>query len=188
MIPVPEYWQAVALGIEAEDRKATLFIRQNDSLGAAREAILRDLIRRQTPEPFRVRTGFVFQVNPEPWSSRQCDILVYDPTVAQPYYEIGELVVVPRPAARAVVEVKTGLEERTFNELLGVWETTFWLPVPTIGFAYGGVSCRRPEEPQQADRDEPAAEDSPGAEAVRGPEGHHQLDRPGVERRGQGRP
>src|ERR1700732_4077708 len=66
-----EYWSAVAQGIDAENRKATLFVRQNPSLGLAREAILRNLVERQTPAPFTVATGFAFaypdpSIQPEP--------------------------------------------------------------------------------------------------------------------------
>jgi hypothetical protein len=139
---MPDYWQAVARGIDAEDQKATIFVAQNDSLGVAREAILRDLLVKQTPEPYRVSTGFIYLPNPEPWSSKQCDVLVYDPTVSQPYYAIGGFSVVPRRAAKLVIEVKTNLELETFRETLDVWKTTYWLPIPTLGFAYEGVTFK----------------------------------------------
>jgi len=38
-----------------------------------------------------------------------------------------------------VIEVKTNLDKATFQQILDVWETTYWLPVPTFGFAYEGV-------------------------------------------------
>ena len=41
-----------------------------------------------------------------------------------------------------VVEVKSNLKERTFHDILGVWRTTDWLPVPTLGFAYDGVAFK----------------------------------------------
>jgi hypothetical protein len=40
MLPIPEYWQAVAKAIDAEDAKASIFVKHNASIGAAREAIL----------------------------------------------------------------------------------------------------------------------------------------------------
>ena len=34
MLPIPEYWQAVARAIDAEDAKASIFIKHNASIGA----------------------------------------------------------------------------------------------------------------------------------------------------------
>jgi hypothetical protein len=139
VLPIPEYWQAVARAIDAEDAKASIFIRHNASVGSAREAILKDVLSRQTLEPYRVTSGFVFHPPSENWCSRQCDVIVYNPMVARPYYAIGELAVVPREAAKLVIEVKTELDEKAFKEMLNVWESVFWLPVPMLGFAYDGV-------------------------------------------------
>lgn len=60
MLDVPEYWQAVAGGIDAEETKASLFIKHAPSIGVAREIILRELLVRHTPEPFRIATGFIY--------------------------------------------------------------------------------------------------------------------------------
>jgi hypothetical protein len=146
-IPDPAYWQAVANGINAENQKATIFLKHNPSIGIAREAILRDLLVKQTPEPFRVATGFIYEYGTVPWSSKQCDVLVYDPTTSQPHYAIGGLSVVPRKAARVVVEVKTTLEKETFTQIMGVWKKlhesvgkTQWIPPPTLAFAYDGMT------------------------------------------------
>jgi len=144
VIPIPEYWEAVARSIDAENQKANIFITHNDSLGVAREAILRDLLVKQTPEPYRVSTGFVYyaEAKPKPWSSKQCDVLVYDPTASQPYYSIGGLSVVPRRACKLIIEVKTRLKQETFKQILGVWGSTFWLNVPTLGFAFEGETFK----------------------------------------------
>lgn len=139
MLPILEYWQAVAKAIDAEDAKASIFVKHNASIGAAREAILKDVLSRQTLEPYRVTSGFVFHPISDNWCSRQCDVIVYNPMVARPYYAIGELAVVPREAANLVIEVKTELDDKAFQEMLDVWESVFWLPVPMLGFAYDGV-------------------------------------------------
>jgi hypothetical protein len=140
MLPIiPEYWQAVARAIDAENAKASIFIKHNASIGAAREAILKDVLSRQTLDPYRVTSGFVFHPTSNNWCSLQCDVIVYDPSVARPYYAIGELAVVPREAASLVIEVKTGLDEEEFGKILRVWESVFWLPVPMLVFAYEGV-------------------------------------------------
>lgn len=140
MIKIPEYWQAIARGIDAEEQKASILIRHNASVGAAREAILRDVLVKQTPVPYRVASGFVFVDQPQEWCSKQCDVLVYDPTVAQPYYSIGDLCVVARWSAKLVSEVKSRLDQEAWSELLGIWSDTSWVPVPTLGFAYDGVT------------------------------------------------
>jgi hypothetical protein len=143
MIPFPDYWQAVAHGIDAEERKASLLIKHSGSVGVAREAILRDVLVKQTPEPFRVATGFVYQPTPEPWTSKQCDLLVYDPTVAQPYYTIAGMVVLPRHATRLAIEVKTNLSSSEFEDALSLVRSVGWLPIPTMCFAYEGVTVER---------------------------------------------
>jgi hypothetical protein len=147
MILIPEYWHAVARGIDAENDKATIFIHHNASLGVAREAILRKVIIDHTPEPFKVQTGFVCHVQDNidtgeqssPWMSRQYDLLVHDPWHSRPFYAIDQLVVVPRRSARCVVEVKSYLGKRAFEKKLEIWRETAWIPVPTFGFAYDGL-------------------------------------------------
>lgn len=147
MILIPEYWRAVARGIDAEDEKASIFIRHRPSLGIARETILRTLVANHTPEPFDVHTGFINYLlqNVESrkltahWHSKQCDLLVYDPRVDRPYYAIDQLVVVPRNAVKSVIEVKSELKLDTFQEILMIWRETGWVPAPTFGFAFEGV-------------------------------------------------
>lgn len=139
MVPALAYWQSVARGIDAEDQKLRVFVRHNLSLGLAREAILRDLIIRQTPEPHKVRTGFICHFTDEgPWVSRQCDVLVYDPQHSQPYYSIDAFAVIQRHAANLVVEVKTDLDNEALQDIVQVAEGTRWVPVPTLGFAFDG--------------------------------------------------
>jgi hypothetical protein len=142
MLPISEYWRAVARGIDAEETKARFFIHHNDGIGAAREAILRDWLVKHTPEPYRICTGFIYQLAREFWTSRQCDVLLYDPTVAQPDYAISGLAVVHRVAARLVIEVKTTLKEETFRQALDIHDSVGWLPVPTLCFAYDGVTFK----------------------------------------------
>ena len=46
---------------------------------------------------------------------------------------------VPREAATAVVEVKSQLEEKTYQQMLDIWTNTDWLKsVNVLGFAYDG--------------------------------------------------
>jgi hypothetical protein len=138
------YLRALALAIDAEYQRASLHIHNRQALGVAREAILRDLVVRQTPHPLEVTTGFVGDSDGKRlFLSRQCDVLVYDPSVAKPVHEIDAFVVVPRRAAKFIIEVKTRLQSQDFVEIVKVWRSVHWLPVKTFGFAFGGVPFGR---------------------------------------------
>jgi hypothetical protein len=147
MIPITEYWHAVAKTIDAEDEKLSLFVPHSGELGRAREAILRHFLLAHTPDPFRVETGFICRFSGqvgslEPsyrWTSRQCDLLVYNPQISRPYYSFENLVVVPHQAAKSVVEVKTHLVEREFQQMVDLWEELHWLgEINVMGFAFEG--------------------------------------------------
>lgn len=53
------YWHLVSQGMDLEDRRLQMFVRHKGSLGTGRETIVRKLLAEQTPEPYRVSTGFV---------------------------------------------------------------------------------------------------------------------------------
>src|SRR4051812_15917654 len=59
MLVNDKLWEAIALGITAEDRKIRLFIHHNLSRGVAREALLRNIVVQHTIHPYCVRSGFV---------------------------------------------------------------------------------------------------------------------------------
>jgi hypothetical protein len=103
------YWQIVSQGMDVEDRRLRMFVRHKASLGVGREHILRKLLADQTPEPYRVNTGFVAHPAGGRVTSDQCDVLVYDPRVSQPLYRIDEFVVVPPDAARIAIEVRSNM-------------------------------------------------------------------------------
>lgn len=103
------YWQLVSQGMDLEDRRLRMFVRHNGSLGTGRETIVRKLLVEQTPEPYRVNTGFVVHPRNPSISSAQCDVLVYDPRVAQPLYRIDDFVVVQQSSARFVIEVRSNM-------------------------------------------------------------------------------
>lgn len=146
MIPSPEYWNAVAQSIDAEDAKASLFIHHKASIGTAREEILKDFLRKRTPEPYRVRSGFVHRLHEKGeynYCSPQLDVVVYNAMTAQPDYEIGNLVVVPGGGfgcASAIAEVKTHLDFQQFDGVLKTWEKVAGLLLPTFVFAFDGVA------------------------------------------------
>ena len=136
-----EYWQAVARGLEAESQKAAVYVRHAASLGVSREAIFRVLIDDQTPGPFLVKTGQIrWRDRTEIEYSKQCDLLVYNPHIDTPYYRMDEFVVVPRESARIVVEVKSALNKADLEQVVDVWGSTRPMRVPTLGFAYEGMT------------------------------------------------
>jgi hypothetical protein len=141
-----EYWTALALGIDAENKKAEIYVSDDHSLGVAREAILRRLLIAQTPAPYAVKTGFIHRFGEAGNSlvSRQCDVLVYDPTISQPKYGIDEFVVVPDSAARLVAEVKSKLKKNEYKHIVSVWRSmlAFNSPARTFGFAFDGVAFK----------------------------------------------
>jgi hypothetical protein len=131
------FWRAVAKGIDSEYEKASLFTKNRQALGLAREAIIRDLLSHQTPHPLRVSTGFI--VGREGTvSSGQCDILVYDPRRAQPVYATSAFDIVPDLAAAAAIEVKTELDNREWLDVIRLWQTARQFPVQFLAFGYDG--------------------------------------------------
>jgi hypothetical protein len=137
------YWQAVAKGLEAESEKAAVYVTHGASLGVAREAIFARLLRNETPGPFRVKTGLVRGgARRSVVTSRQCDLLIYNPDENTPHYAMEEFVVVPADCARIVVEVKSTLNKMHFKKAIEVWKSTRSLSIPTLSFAYQGMAFK----------------------------------------------
>ena len=138
MLLKAELWQAIALGIDAENAKIEIFIQHNLSRGIAREVILRNLIVQQTPDPYRVHSGFVYSDKSKAEPDKQCDVLVYDPRVHQPYYQIDEFVVVPSESTRVLMEVKSEIGDKEFAQIINMSLYAQGFKLPHFGFAYGG--------------------------------------------------
>lgn len=103
------YWQLVSQGMDLEDRRLRMFVKHKGSLGTGRETIVRKFLADQTPEPYRVSSGFVvFPPDPQ-ISSAQCDVLVYDPRKGQPLYRLDEFVVVSPDTSRLAIEVRSSM-------------------------------------------------------------------------------
>jgi hypothetical protein len=145
----PDFYNAIVLGIDAENAKASAYIKHGPSLGTAREIILRDVMRDATPEPFRFATGFMHDLASQ-WVggiarnvetvSKQCDVLVYDPTADPPKYAFENFVILGPGAARVAVEVKSDLDREKFDHSVDVAASTAQFRVPTFVFAYESVT------------------------------------------------
>ncbi len=74
--------------------------------GAFKESALRSVLRRHLPESLFIGTGFIVT---EQECSRQIDVLIVDKECPRLFWD-GDLVIVTPEAVRAVIEVKTGLD------------------------------------------------------------------------------
>jgi len=101
-----EHWQLIAETMALEERRVRHFVGHRYTLGVAREAILRGVLINQTPIPLQVGTGFIAIPGPPLATSKQCDILVFDPSRRQPLYRQHEFVVIPPSAAKMIIEVR----------------------------------------------------------------------------------
>lgn len=84
-------------------RRVGLVVGHAGTVGTYREQLLQTLLQKSLPERYHVASGFVYGCR------RQLDLLVYDRVEYAPMFREGDLVVVPREAVRAVIEVKTNL-------------------------------------------------------------------------------
>lgn len=131
-----------------EDRRLRMFVKHKGSLGTGREAIIRKLLAEQTPEPYRINTGFVVYAPDPRRCSSQCDVLVYDPKVSQPLYRIDEFVVVPPEATRLVIEVRSnmsvtrkkreGARRPGLDQVFAVHASMAFFARSVLGFGFDG--------------------------------------------------
>src|SRR5436309_2238149 len=109
------FYRGVAMVLHGEILKASSYVPHAGSLGVLREKMVRNFIRHETPERFRVETGLV-RNHDKGETSRQCDLLIHEPVLTAPLYRWEDFVVVHHHAARAVVEVKSDLDKRGFGQ------------------------------------------------------------------------
>lgn len=136
------YYQGSAAYIDAENKKATSYVRHGPSIGTARERILKRVIRENTPDSLSIESGFVH------WSDRagntfrvsqQCDLLVYDSQWMPVKYRIDDLVVVDRWATRLAVEIKSRLDKTRFGQAIQVNRSLMPLRTSLLCFAFDSV-------------------------------------------------
>ena len=123
-----------------EDQKLRLFVKHHGSLGTGRETILRKFLKDQTPEPYRVSTGFVAIMAKGGITSDQCDVLVYDPRIHQPFYQIEEFVVVPPTCCSLAIEVRSSMDlsaEGGLKQVKKVNKSMAKAHFPTQVFGFG---------------------------------------------------
>lgn len=140
-----DFVRGVALVLRGESLKARAFVTHGLSLGTLREKMVRNFIHEGTPERFRVETGLI---RGSATTSRQCDILIHEPRLKAPLYRWEDFVVVRADTANAVIEVKSNLNQATFDEMIDIHTSVERIElaqsgpvfIPTFGFALQGVT------------------------------------------------
>lgn len=102
-----------------KSRRIDLLIRHTGTVGSYREELLRNLLRQLVPKRYEVNTGFISGC------PRQLDVIIWDSAEFPPLFRDGAVVVVPRAAVRAVIEVKTTLETKTLDDAMNILFHTF---------------------------------------------------------------
>ena len=102
------YYQGVAERLRAEVDLLNKVISHDDGMGEANESVLRNLIKRFIPSRYGVGSGIV--VDHAGRSSRQCDIIIYDPLLYPSLLALGEVHLFPVDFVYGVIEVKTTLD------------------------------------------------------------------------------
>jgi len=71
------------------------------------EAILRDLVRESVPKSFSVGRGIILDNDGR--HSEECDLILYDSSSFDTWFQSGEIVVVTPEAVRCIIEIKRTL-------------------------------------------------------------------------------
>jgi len=140
-----DFCRGVAMVLQGESLKAKCYVTHNQSLGVLREKMVRNFIRHETPERYRVETGLI-RNHQTGETSRQSDLLIHDSLTNPPLYRWEDFVVVHTGSAKAAVEVKSDLNEEEFKRFLGFQDSVTGLydssPIPIFGFALDGVKFK----------------------------------------------
>jgi hypothetical protein len=140
-----DFSHGTAMVLQGESRKAACYVPPSHSLGVLREKMVSNFLRNETPERFRVETGYI-RNHGSGRTSRQCDLLVHEAGIEAPLYRWGDFVVVHDTAARAVVEIKSRMLKVDFRHLLDVHASIVNIEaarsgqtfVPTFGYGLSG--------------------------------------------------
>ena len=112
-----EYLATFSDELLAKSRRIDLLIDHTGTVGSYREELLRGLLQQILPRQYETSTGFI------EGCARQIDILVWDCQSYAPLFREQHIVVVPRAAVRAAIEVKTTLDTSTLDEAMHIlWD------------------------------------------------------------------
>lgn len=118
------------------------------TVGAYREAFIRQTIRSYLPEGLEAGSGFV--LSPDGERSRQMDVVVYESGPEPPAFAEEGFVVAEAERVRAVVEVKSRIARGSFRQAVGeLSRVKSWVPLeshaPPIYAALVAFSSPSPE-------------------------------------------
>jgi hypothetical protein len=111
------FYDGLADEMVAKWNRLRAFTGHPGTVGFHHEEILRETLRGVFSPRFQMRSGFVFTAKDN--VSQQGDILIVDENYTAPYiFRHGDLVVARPEAVKIVIEVKTTLTRKTFNDSL----------------------------------------------------------------------
>ena len=114
MSTIAKFYDLEARKISADGEKISLFTKHPGTLGAFREARLRQYISEHTSSRFAVTSGFISKNDPDSGDivaerSRQIDCLVYADETHSPLLRASDFAIVPPEALVAAIEIKSNL-------------------------------------------------------------------------------
>jgi hypothetical protein len=110
----------------AKSRRIDHLIRHTGTVGTYREELFRSTLRQLLPTRYQASTGFIEN------SPRQLDIIVWDAARHAALFREQEVVVVPREAVRAIIEVKTTLDTSTLDDALEILYDVIRVEQPVV--------------------------------------------------------
>jgi hypothetical protein len=138
-----DYLRGVALVLQGESLKAASYVTHAASLGAIREKMVTQFVENETPDLYRVETGLIRDKAGN--TSRQCDLLVHESTTVPPLSRWDDFVIVHAESARAVLEVKSTLDQANFSQIINIYRSVSTVCngapvyVPVYAYALSGV-------------------------------------------------
>lgn len=116
MRPQLELLESYSIEFQSQLRRINSFVKHPGAIGASHEGILRRFLQKYIPKRWAVGEGFVIGEGGR--ISSQCDIIIWSQIDFAPYYQDGDLVIVPADAVKAVIEIKTTLDQTNLASAL----------------------------------------------------------------------
>lgn len=115
---IKAYHQSITEEILAIRNRVRNLVKHWPSDGRYKEVILMSIIKRHLPPAYGIGTGFMVGIDEgKPNSSKQIDIIIYDLTYPT-LFNNGDFIIITADAVKAVVEVKSNLENQAFEEVI----------------------------------------------------------------------
>ncbi|UZQ74824.1 hypothetical protein OQ519_00380 [Pseudomonas lurida] len=105
---------SMASELETLSERIGLLVSHGPTVGAYREQLLINMLRKHLPKRYHIASGFIYGC------PRQFDVLIYDCIEYAPLFREDDLVVIPANAVRAVIEVKTTLSATELRKSLDI--------------------------------------------------------------------